>query len=233
VAKGGSLIPFPAVEWPASDPLVTGVGGTYLCTDPLATTNQPRTTDPIAGLGAKCGSSRFNAAGAAEVAWTFSGGGFSHVFSRPDYQAGPLPAGSTAIPASARGVPDIAFQASSATGALVYLSLPPDGNDSNINQTGWYDIGGTSLSCPQWAGLIAIADQMNGGGLGLVNPFLYTIASNPVQYAADFFDVTTGNNTADPSVTGYPATPGWDPVTGLGTPDAAHLLPDLVAAAHA
>ena len=45
----------------------------------------------------------------------------------PSYQAGPLPAGSTPIPASARGVPDIAFQASAATGALVYLSLPPDG----------------------------------------------------------------------------------------------------------
>ena len=107
---------------------MTGVGGTYLCTDPLASASQARTTDPIAGLGAKCSSSTFNATGAAEVAWTFSGGGFSHVFSRPDYQ-GTLPAGSTAIPASARGVPDIAFQASSATGALVYLSLPPDGNE--------------------------------------------------------------------------------------------------------
>src|SRR5438876_771576 len=44
VSQGGSLIPYPTVEWPASDPLVTGVGGTYLCTDPFATTNQPRTT---------------------------------------------------------------------------------------------------------------------------------------------------------------------------------------------
>ena len=66
--QGGALIPYPTVEWPASDPLVTGVGGTYLCTDPNATTNQPRTADPIPGLGAKCGSSTFNAAHAAEVA---------------------------------------------------------------------------------------------------------------------------------------------------------------------
>ena len=169
--QGGSLIPHPAVEWPASDPLVTGVGGTYLCTDPNATTDQPRTADPLPGLGAKCAStSPFNPAGAAEVAWTFSGGGFSDTFARPSYQAGTLPAGSTPIPATSRGVPDIAFQASSATGALVYLSLPPDGNDSNINQTGWYDIGGTSLSCPQWAGLVAIADQINGGGLGPDQP---------------------------------------------------------------
>src|SRR6476646_10625240 len=117
VNVGGSLIPFPTVEWPASDPLVTGVGGTYLCTNPTASTNDPRTTDITPGIGAKCGSSTFNAAGAAEVAWTFSGGGFSHVFSRPDYQAGPLPAGSTPIPSSARGVPDIALQASAGSGA--------------------------------------------------------------------------------------------------------------------
>ena len=244
VSQGGSLIPFPTVVWPASDPLVTGVGGTYLCTNPTADTNDPRTTVIKPGIGAKCGSSTFNAAGAAEVAWTFSGGGFSHVFARPDYQAGGLPAGSTPIPASARGVPDIGLQASSATGALVFLSLPPDGNDSNINQTGWYDIGGTSLSCPQWAGLVAIADQINKEkygetGLGLINPALYKLASNPAKYSADFFDVAhtavagvANDNQGDPSVPGYPATNGWDPITGLGTPNAATLIPDLVDAAH-
>jgi subtilase family serine protease len=249
VATGGKLIPYPTVEWPASDPLVTGVGGTYLCTDPAAngTPSRATYTKTGTGIGAKCSSSSFNAAGAAEVAWTFSGGGFSRVFARPSYQAGPLPAGSTPIPSTARGVPDIAFQASSATGALVYLSLPPDGNNSNINinQAGWYDIGGTSLSCPQWAGLVAIADQINKAshpsefGLGLINPALYKLAANPAQYSADFFDVNhTGaagvanDNQGDPSVSGFPATDGWDPVTGLGTPNAANLLPDLVVAAH-
>jgi subtilase family serine protease len=239
VAKGGSLIPEPTVEWPASDPLVTGVGGTYLCTDPTASTNDPRTTYVKPGIGAKCGSSTFNPGGIySEVAWTFSGGGFSHVFSRPSYQ-NVLPAGSTAIPAEHRGVPDIAFQASAATGALVYLSLPPDGDSGLICpsgdpcSTGWYDIGGTSLSCPQWAGLVAIADQLNGGGLGLINPALYEVASNPATYAADYYDVHSGNtNQADPSVPGYAAGVGWDPVTGLGTPNAAKLIPDLVAAAH-
>jgi subtilase family serine protease len=244
VGQGGSLIPFPTVEWPASDPLVTGVGGTYLCTDPAATTNQARTTYIKPGIGGKCGSATFNAAHAAEVAWTFSGGGFSHVFARPTYQSGALPAGSTPIPASARGVPDIALQASAGTGALVYLSLPPDGNDSNINHTGWYDIGGTSLSCPQWAGLVAIADQINKEkygqtGLGLINPALYKLAANPAKYATDFFDIahtavagTENDNQGDPSVPGYPATQGWDPVTGLGTPNAAALIPDLVDTAH-
>jgi subtilase family serine protease len=231
VSQGGSLIPFPTVEWPASDPLVTGVGGTYLCTDPFATTNQPRTKDPIPGVGAKCGNA-FNPGGIfAEVAWTFAGGGFSHVFAKPSYQ-NVLPAGSS-FTGTTRGVPDVAFQASSATGALVYLSLPPDGTSSNVNNTGWYDIGGTSLSCPQWAGLVAIADQINGGGLGLINPALYKIGANPARYAADFFDVASGNtNQGDPSVPGYPSTTGWDAVTGLGTPNAMNLVPDLVQAAH-
>lgn len=192
------LIPYPTVEWPASDPLVTGVGGTYLCTDPNNTT--ARVADSSIP-GGKCPAFP----GQAEVAWTFSGGGFSHVFGRPNYQS-TLPAGSTPIPASARGVPDIAYQASAGTGALVYLSLPPDGNSglicgSSPCSTGWYDIGGTSLSCPQWAGLVAIADQINGSGLGLINPALYRMASDPTRYANDYFDIATMNtNQTDPSV---------------------------------
>jgi subtilase family serine protease len=227
VSNPGS-IPFPSVEWPASDPLVTGIGGTYLCTDPQAATDQPRTY--LGGPPARC------ADGQAEVGWIGSGGGFSHVFDKPSWQ-GTLPAGSTSI-TSGRGVPDVALQASSRTGALVYLSLPPDGNSglrcgSAPCSTGWYDIGGTSLATPQWAGLVAIADQINGGGLGLLNPALYKIGADPAKYASDFFDVTTGNNTDSATVPGYPATTGWDPVTGLGTPDAANLLPDLVAAVKA
>jgi subtilase family serine protease len=221
-------IPFPTVSWPASDPLVTGVGGTYLCTDPTATTDQPRTI--FAGPPAKCIANPTQA----EVGWTFSGGGFSHVFSTPAYQQGGLPAGSTLIGAM-RGVPDIGLQASAGTGALVYITLPPDGLGglrcgTAPCSTGWYDIGGTSLSCPQWAALVAMADQLHGGSLGLINPTLYKIAGDPSKYASDFFDITTGNNQTDPSVPGYPATPGWDPITGLGTPNAANLVPDLAAA---
>jgi subtilase family serine protease len=229
VGKGGSTIPYPTVIWPASDPLVTGVGGTYLCTDPTALTNQPRTLFP--GPPAACQANPTQA----EIAWIDAGGGFSHIFDTPGYQA-VLPSGSTPI-GTKRGVPDVAFQASSRTGALVYVSLPPSGNSGLICgsvpcSTGWYDIGGTSLSAPQWAGLVAIADQVNQGGLGLINPALYKIGADPVRYANDFFDVTTGNNQADPSIPGYPATTGWDPVTGLGTPNAANLVPDLVAAAN-
>src|SRR5450759_4081242 len=197
--KNPRLIPYPTVEWPASDPLVTGVGGTYLCTNPTAGTNDPRTI--YAGPAGRCNANPTQA----EVGWTFSGGGFSDVFAKPAYQNS-LPAGPNTVGAM-RGVPDVAFQASAGTGALVYLSLPPDGlsglacdNAGTPCSTGWYDIGGTSISTPQWAGLIAIADQINGGGLGLINPGLYKIGADSTRYANDFFDVTTGNNTADPTV---------------------------------
>lgn len=228
VAKGGTVIPYPTVGWPASDPLVTGIGGTYLCTDPSAAADAPRTL--ALGPPARCVANPTQA----EVGWIASGGGFSHVFGKPAYQD-TLPAGSTAI-ATMRGVPDVGLQASALTGALVYVSLPPDGSSGLLCggvpcSTGWYDIGGTSLSTPQWAGLIAIAAQLNGGGLGPINAALYKIAAGP-NYSADFYDITAGNNQADPSVAGYPATVGWDPVTGLGTPNAANLIPDLVAASH-
>ena len=220
--KNPVTIPFPSVEWPASDPLVTGVGGTYLCTNPTAASTDPRAVDDSQPP-TQCTAHP----GVVERAWIDAGGGFSHVFSRPSYQDN-LPAGSTTIGAM-RGVPDIGLQASSRTGALIYISLP--GNPglfcgATPCSTGWYDIGGTSLSCPQWAGLVAIADQIHGGGLGLINPKLYAIGAS-ARYSSDFFDVTTGNNQADPSIPGYPATPGWDPVTGLGTPNAANLVPDL------
>jgi subtilase family serine protease len=220
VGQGGSIIQFPTVEWPASDPLVTGVGGTYLCMD--AATGTTIDNSPPSG---KC--PLFP--GAREVAWTFAGGGFSHVFTKPSYQDA-LPAGSTAI-GSMRGVPDVGLFASAGTGPLIYDSLLP--GDTNLEDAGWFVIGGTSVSCPAWAGLVAIADQINGGGLGLLNPGFYRIGADPARYAADFHDIATGNtNQTDPNVAGYPATVGWDPVTGLGTPDAAILLPDLVNAVH-
>jgi hypothetical protein len=102
--KHPKTIPFPTVGWPASDPLVTGVGGTYLCTDPstgtgVDTADPPVNCQPPANPGVR------------EIGWIDSGGGFSHIFAKPSYQD-TLPAGSTATDAM-RGVPDVAFQASS------------------------------------------------------------------------------------------------------------------------
>jgi subtilase family serine protease len=98
----------------------------------------------------------------------------------------------------------------------------------------WFVVGGTSVSSPCFAGVVAIADQVNGGGLGFLNNALYAIGANPARYANDFFDITTGNNDnfMNPPDPNYAATTGWDPVTGLGTPNAANLVPDLIAAVH-
>ncbi len=220
--KNPKTIPYPTVGWPASDPLVTGVGGTYLCTNPVTGTGVDNTDPP-----ANCQNQPNR-----EIGWIDSGGGFSHVFATPSYQD-TLPAGSTPIGAM-RGVPDVAYQASSRTGVLVYDTAPGDAESGlicpsgNPCSAGWYVVGGTSASSPQWAGLVAIADQIAGHGLGLINPTLYALADGP-NYGTYFYDVTTGNNQADPSVPGYPATTGWDPVTGLGTPNAATLVPALAA----
>ena len=165
-----------------------------------------------------------------QVGWTFSGGGFSHVFGKPAYQE-LLPAGSTAI-GSMRGVPDIALQASAGTGALVYLTLPPDGltglicGSSSCN-TGWYDIGGTSLCAPQWAGLVAIAARLTAMVWARSTPRSTT--SRPIRPSMHRLLRRHHGRTRPTPLPGYPATTGWDPVTGLGTPNAANLLPDLVA----
>ena len=89
--------------------------------------------------------------------------------------------------------------------------------------------GGTSAAAPFWAGLIALADQEAGHPLGFVNPAIYRIARGPLYHKA-FHDITTGNNTVvlnGVTITGYQAGPGWDPVTGWGTPDAEVLIPLL------
>ena len=219
--KNPTTIPYPTVGWPASDPLVTAVGGTYLCTDPTTGVGVNSALPPSA-----CQSNP----GVREVGWIDSGGGYSHVFAKPSYQ-NTLPAGSTPI-GTMRGVPDVAYNASSRTGVLVYDTAPGDASsglicpDGNPCTAGWYVVGGTSASSPQWAGLVAIADQMAGHGLGLINPTLYNLASGP-NYSNYFYDVTTGNNQTVASIPGYPATTGWDPVTGLGTPNAATLVPAL------
>ena len=154
-----------------------------------------------------------------EVAWPQSGGGFSQFFSIPSYQK-LLPASVQALLQGRRGVPDVSGDADPLTGLAFY--------EAGI----WRLAGGTSASTPLWAGLMAVADQMAGRGLGFINAALYKLAMSN-RYAADFHDITQGNNgvhVQGVSVPGYAATTGWDPITGLGSPDAENLLPDLVAA---
>jgi subtilase family serine protease len=169
------------VELPSSDPLVLSVGGTQLSAN--------------AKTGAYIG----------ETAWNGSGGGFSHLYVRPNYQDG--------VPeiAESRGVPDVAGDAAAPGGmAQVYTS---DGTPQLITESG------TSGSAPLWAGIMALADQYAHKDLGFVNPAIYDIGRS-ASYHRAFHDITTGFN-------GYEATPGWDPVTGWGSPNAQVLIPLL------
>ncbi|MCI4363266.1 MAG: PKD domain-containing protein [Thermoplasmata archaeon] len=129
-----------------------------------------------------------------------SGGGYAP-FPRPAWQRG---TGLGAFPTH-RGVPDVSIDAASGA-ALVY-----QGSDAAAS--------GTSLGSPVWAGIAAIADQVAGTRLGFLSPSLYGIFRS-AQYGNAFHDVASGGN-------GYPATTGWDAITGIGSPIAGVLLPLL------
>jgi subtilase family serine protease len=201
----GSSTPVKQVILPASDPLVLGVGGTSLTANPVTGAYISETAWNTPGLPRPPGA---------------SGGGFSRLFARPAYQNGVPGIGAT------RGVPDVAADGSGPTGMALAFSAPG----------GSYELvgaGGTSAGAPFWAGLIALADQEAGHPLGFVNPAIYRIARGPLYHKA-FHDITTGNNTVvltstspPVTITGYQAGPGWDPVTGWGTPDAQVLIPLL------
>ncbi len=139
-----------------------------------------------------------------ESAWSDSGGGFSHLYARPAYQDGVLGTSET------RGVPDVAGDAEEGGMARVETA----GGEASLTAPG-----GTSDSAPLWGGLMALADQYAHHDLGFVNPVIYSIARGSSYHKA-FHDITVGTN-------GYPAAPGWDPVTGWGTPNAQALIPLL------
>ena len=149
-----------------------------------------------------------------ESAWSDSTGGFSVYESEPSYQT--LTLESVGLSDGVRTTPDVAFDADPDSGVSVYDSAGYDG------QSGWFQVGGTSLAAPAWAGLIAIVDQglATAGKSSLTTTEVLTdLYSLP---SSDFNDVTTGSN-------GYSATAGYDLVTGLGTPRANLLVADVLA----
>jgi subtilase family serine protease len=199
---GGTFPPVKEVNLPASDPLVLAAGGTTLTAS--HTTGQYR-QEMAWGLPFGSPGSQFQA----------SGGGLSRLFARPSYQKN-----MRAIRAM-RGLPDVAADAAPHTGMALVVS---DGRGYTIRNSG-----GTSASAPLWAGLIALADQYAGRHLGFVNPPIYRIGRSAF-YRKAFHDITTGTN--EPSfpgktINGYKAAPGWDPVTGWGSPNAQVLIPLL------
>ena len=149
-----------------------------------------------------------------------SGGGTSEFFARPSYQDGV-----TAVTGARRGVPDIAMSAACDGSVSVYSSYQP-------GQVGWSLSCGTSEATPEFAAIVALADQVAGHPLGLINPALYRLAA---ERAPGIVDVTSGNNTvpstrapAKPvTVKGYPAGQGYDLVTGVGTVNAQQFVFEL------
>jgi large repetitive protein len=146
-----------------------------------------------------------------EVGWDGSGGGLSSFQSQPSYQSGVVTQSSTQ-----RAVPDVAMDSDPDTGAPIYDTY------DNTPSTPWATYGGTSLASPMWAAVIAIANQGRAQyGLSTLDgpngtlPKLYQMA------ASNFHDITTGNN-------GYAAGPGYDLVTGRGTPIVNQLVNALV-----
>jgi subtilase family serine protease len=183
------------VLWPSSDPLVTSVGGTQLTLDNYGNRLAP------------------------DVVWSdshgASGGGLSSVFARPTFQNSVQ-----SVVTQWRGTPDISMSAAVDGAAIIYYSFVP-------GQVGYRLVAGTSESAPEFAGIVAMADQLGGRRLGSVAEELYELNYHVLV------DVTQGNNTYGPftnsdgntyTVTGYPALPGYDLASGMGTIDAPSIV---------
>ncbi len=154
-----------------------------------------------------------------ESAWSGSGGGISSVEKLPSYQPGTYSNGSNSGTSTMRMNPDVAYDADPNTGFPVYDSY------TYGTSAPWVQVGGTSDAAPQWAALVAITDQGRelGGGSALDGPS--QLLPTLYKVSPDFHDITTGTTTGSPN---YTAGPGYDLTTGLGTPIANYLVPDLV-----
>src|SRR6266542_371901 len=214
---------FATTDWPTSSPWVTAVGGTSLGV------SQANTRAIETGWGTSTYNCNTTTLVCTRAAWLYgAGGGVSQLFAKPSYQS--------ALSLSGRGVPDVAALGDPQTGFLVGQTQSfPEGNHYDE-----YRIGGTSLSSPIFAGLMALLDQKAGSPHGFANPLFYANAGafydvqsvktavarrnfkNSVDASAgtsDFlrtFDDYSGSPTQHTN-------PGWDNVTGLGTPTSSFL----------
>ena len=217
-AAGTMLYTHPAVGWPASDPLVTAVGGTQLAL--LADgsrTQADRVWDDSTNYALNDATT--GSPGPAALA---TGGGKSAVFARPSYQDSVA-----GVTGAQRGIPDISMSAACSGPVDIYLSFPGI-------PAGWTAVCGTSEASPLFAGVVAMADQVAGHSLGLINPALYALSA---AHAPGLVDVTKGNNTVSflqpllVIVQGYHAGPGYDLASGVGTVNATLFVPELAQAA--
>ncbi len=191
-------------SWPSSDPLVTSVGGTQLHLDDSGNRIAPDNVWNDSAIG-------IQAAG---------GGGVSSIFSRPAFQNS-----EKNVVGNWRGTPDISLNAAVDGGVWVYYTFVGASSPYHI-------FGGTSAATPEFSGIVAMAAQVAGHGLGNINNAMYNMHG-----ANDgIVDITAGNNDIGPfensdgntyHVPGFCAGPGYDLASGLGTLDAAQFVPAL------
>lgn len=194
----------------------TGVVYTASAGDSGAGVEWPAASPYVLSVGGTSLTINSNGSYGGETAWSSSGGGTSAYESRPAYQDN-----WTSVVGSQRGVPDIAWDANPSTGVAVYDSTRDQG------QSGWFEVGGTSVGAPSWAAMIALADQGRTSPLSNsdVMTQLYNLAGTTGSsgYTTNFHDITSGSN-------GNSALPGYDLVTGIGSPQINNLVPALVSA---
>ena len=206
--NGSTYYSYPVTSWPDSDPLVTGVGGTQLVQGPKGTYSSVVWNDTYD-----------KNVGGADPGPAASGGGLSQFFSRPSYQDGVA-----SVTGGHRGVPDISMSGACDGAVEVYSSYAG-------GPAGWSTVCGTSEATPEFAGIVALADQVAGHPLGLLNPLLYLLSA---VHAPGIVDVTKGNNTVTfrqggklVTVRGFAAGPGYDLASGVGTVNAQYLVNEL------
>ena len=195
-----------AVDSPAGDPNITGVGGTTLVLNGSSYGSESVWSSPS---GAPTGSQGSG-----------GGGGISSYFQSPTWQTGP--GVKNQYSNGNREVPDVSADADPATGYAVYCTVTAAGCSSS----GWTTSGGTSASAPLWAGSTAIINEylqkQGKSRIGFANPALYALEHTQQPYLP-FHDITTGNNLY------YPATNGYDLASGWGSPDIYNMARDLAA----
>jgi subtilase family serine protease len=198
--------PSPMAGYPASSPFVLSVGGTMGNPAPAGLWNRGRYG----------GEQAWNELLPAVFPGAGAGGGApSSIYPAPFWQLG-------LTGSSMRAEPDVSYNAAFNGGVIVVM-----GGQHGV-------VGGTSAGAPQWAAIVALANETRGlrgsGPLGIATPQLWTLAHDRNDYRQDFHDITVGSNTLFGSGSGLPgfnAGPGYDFATGLGTPDVSRLLKDL------
>lgn len=195
-----------AVDSPAGDPYIVGVGGTNLQVSNGAYGGEAAWSDPTDTQRSPKGSG--------------GGGGLSNTFKMPSWQTGP--GVQNQYSNGNREVPDVSADADPQTGYAVYCTVSASGCPAS----GSIVVGGTSAAAPLWAGGTTLVNEyllkQNKSPIGFASPALYALA-NSQQPSAPFHDVKSGTNLF------YPSTATYDMATGLGSPDFFNIAHDIEA----